>query len=99
MDRKALLTILITAGVMLGWHFGYYAPRAEKNKQSIEAYHKMMDAERARQKASEPRLRPSRLPLQRRSPRCPATNLRKLRRFQQFPSPRSARRWRMCRRR
>lgn len=54
MDRKALLTILITAGVMLGWHFGYYAPRAEKNKQSIEAYQKIQDAERARQKASEP---------------------------------------------
>jgi len=38
MDRKALLTILITAGVMLGWHFGYYAPRAEKNRKAIEAF-------------------------------------------------------------
>ena len=37
MDRKALLTILITAGLMAGWHFGYYAPRAEKQKQAYEA--------------------------------------------------------------
>jgi YidC/Oxa1 family membrane protein insertase len=37
MDRKALLTILITAGLMLGWHFGYYVPNAEKNRKSYEA--------------------------------------------------------------
>ena len=54
MDRKALLTILITAGVMLGWHFGYYAPRAEKNRKAIEAFHKKQDEEKALQKASEP---------------------------------------------
>ncbi len=54
MDRKALLTILITAGVMLGWHFGYYAPRAEKNRQAIEAFRKLQDAEKAKQKAEEP---------------------------------------------
>ncbi len=54
MDRKALLTILITAGVMLGWHFGYYAPRAEKNRRAIEEFHKLQDEEKARQKTAEP---------------------------------------------
>ncbi len=36
MDRKTLITLLITAGLMLGWHFGYYAPRAEKNRKAYE---------------------------------------------------------------
>jgi membrane protein YqaA with SNARE-associated domain len=44
MDRKALLTILITAGLMMGWHFGYYAPRAEKQRQAYEALKKQKAA-------------------------------------------------------
>lgn len=54
MDRKALLTILITAGVMLGWHFGYYAPRAEKNRKAYEAFNDARKKEEALQKANEP---------------------------------------------
>ena len=54
MDRKALLTILITAGVMLGWHFGYYAPRAEKSRQAYEAYKEAQKKKQEEEKASQP---------------------------------------------
>ena len=55
MDRKALLTILITAGLMMGWHFGYYAPRAEKQKQAYEALKKQKaEEEKAKQPVPAP---------------------------------------------
>ena len=54
MDRKALLTILITAGVMLGWHFGYYAPRAEKNEKAIKAYQAELRKKQEEEKAKLP---------------------------------------------
>ncbi len=49
MDRKALLTILITAGLLIGWHFGYYAPRAEKNRKAYEEFKKKQDEEKKKQ--------------------------------------------------
>jgi len=54
MDRKAITIIIITVGIMLGWQFGYYAPRAEKNRQAIEAFRKKQDEEKKLQQASEP---------------------------------------------
>ncbi|MEO6741601.1 MAG: YidC/Oxa1 family insertase periplasmic-domain containing protein [Chthoniobacteraceae bacterium] len=51
MDRKALLTIILTAGLMFGWHFGYYAPRAEKQRLLYEAI-KKQQAEEAKAKQS-----------------------------------------------
>ncbi len=55
MDRKALLTILITAGLMMGWHFGYYAPRAEKQRQAYEALKKQKaEEEKAKQPTPTP---------------------------------------------
>ena len=53
MDRKALLTVILTAGLMLGWHFGYYAPRAEKQRQLYEAI-KRQQAEEAKAKQPAP---------------------------------------------
>ncbi len=49
MDRKALAIIILTAGLMLGWHFGYYAPRAEKQRLLYEAI-KKQQAEEAKAK-------------------------------------------------
>ena len=51
MDRKAVTIILITAGLLLGWHFGYYAPRAEKNRQAYEKFRKKQEEEKAKQPA------------------------------------------------
>jgi len=53
MDRKALVTILIIAGLMAGWHFGYYAPRARENQKRYEEFKKQQAAdEKAKRAAS-----------------------------------------------
>ena len=49
MDRKALAIIILTVGLMLGWRFGYYAPRAEKQRLLYEAL-KKQQAEEAKAK-------------------------------------------------
>ena len=50
MDRKSFLIILVTLGLVAGWHFGYYAPRA---KESARRYAEMK-AQQAAQQAKEP---------------------------------------------
>jgi len=54
MDRKSLVTILIVAGLMLAWHFGYYAPRALENRKRYEEIKKRQAAEQANQPAVAP---------------------------------------------
>jgi YidC/Oxa1 family membrane protein insertase len=54
MDRKAVITILITAGILLGWHFGYYAPRAKKNEEAIKAYQADLKRKQEEEKAKQP---------------------------------------------
>ena len=49
MDRKALVIIVITIGLLLGWHFGYYAPRAEQNRRAYAEHKKRLEEEKARQ--------------------------------------------------
>ena len=51
MDRKAVIIILITAGVLIGWNRFYYAPRAEKNRQAYEAFKKKQEEDKALQPA------------------------------------------------
>jgi len=51
MDRKAVIIILITAGVLIGWNRLYYAPSAEKNRQAYEAFKKKQEEEKALQPA------------------------------------------------
>ena len=36
MDRKSFLIILVTIGLLAGWHFGYYAPRAKELARQYE---------------------------------------------------------------
>ena len=50
MDRKSLLILLVTVGLLAGWHFGYYAPRA---KEAAKRYAEKREQQEA-QKAKEP---------------------------------------------
>jgi YidC/Oxa1 family membrane protein insertase len=51
MDRKAIVITLITVGLMLGWQFGYYAPRAEKQRKAYEEFRRKQDEEKAKNPA------------------------------------------------
>jgi YidC/Oxa1 family membrane protein insertase len=50
MDRKGIVIILVTVGIVIGWHFGYYAPRARENQKRYEE----IKRQQAAQKAMEP---------------------------------------------
>ena len=51
MDRKSFLIILVTVGLMAGWHFGIYAPRAKEDARRYAEKKAQQEA----QKASEPK--------------------------------------------
>ncbi|MEQ1852073.1 MAG: YidC/Oxa1 family insertase periplasmic-domain containing protein [Chthoniobacteraceae bacterium] len=50
MDRKSLLIILVTLGLVGGWHYGYYLPRAREEAKRYEE----LKREQAARQAKEP---------------------------------------------
>ncbi len=55
MDRKAIIIIIITVGVMLGWNKLYYGPLAEKDRKAFEEMkQKQAEAEKAKLASATP---------------------------------------------
>ena len=54
MDRKSFLIILVTAGILAGWHFGYYAPRAKELAKRYEEVKRQQAEQKTKETPASP---------------------------------------------